>query len=49
MFTDGYSTETLLMRWHQTPVEKSDNLQLPQFDLQNITEYICDVTYASGM
>ncbi|XP_022320293.2 glycine receptor subunit alpha-2-like isoform X1 [Crassostrea virginica] len=43
----GYSTETLLMRWHQTPVEKSDNLQLPQFDLQNITEYICDVTYAS--
>lgn len=42
----GYSTETLVMRWHPNPVEKADNLQLPQFELQNITDYICDVTYA---
>ncbi|XP_048773971.1 glycine receptor subunit alpha-2-like isoform X2 [Ostrea edulis] len=42
----GYSTETLVMRWHPSPVETSEGLQLPQFELQNITEYICDVTYA---
>lgn len=30
-------------------METSEGLQLPQFELQNITEYICDVTYAGGM
>ncbi|XP_062621375.1 glycine receptor subunit alpha-2-like isoform X1 [Saccostrea cucullata] len=42
----GYSTETLYMRWHETPVETSDNLQLPQFEMQNIMQSRCDVTYA---
>jgi hypothetical protein len=48
LFADGYSTETLVMRWHPKPVETAEGLQLPQFELENITEYICDVTYAGG-
>ncbi|XP_033742241.1 glycine receptor subunit alpha-3-like isoform X2 [Pecten maximus] len=42
----GYSVETLLLRWNDVPVEKSPKLSLPQFEMGNITDHICDVTYA---
>ncbi|XP_060083942.1 glycine receptor subunit alpha-2-like [Ylistrum balloti] len=42
----GYSVETLLLRWNDNPVEKSPKLSLPQFEMGDITDHICDVTYA---
>ncbi|XP_021348248.1 glycine receptor subunit alpha-3-like isoform X2 [Mizuhopecten yessoensis] len=42
----GYSVETLLLRWNDLPVEKSPKLSLPQFEMGEITDHICDVTYA---
>lgn len=41
----GQSAENLLLRWHKIPVERPDNLSLPQFDLKRIDSFICDKSY----
>lgn len=41
----GQSSENLLFRWNKVPVERPDNLSLPQFDLKRIDAFICDKSY----
>jgi hypothetical protein len=38
----------LLFRWHKVPVERPDNLSLPQFDLKRIDSFICDKSYVGS-
>jgi hypothetical protein len=45
---DGQSADNLLFRWHKVPVERPDNLSLPQFDLKRIDSFICDKSYVGS-
>ncbi|VDI32926.1 glycine receptor alpha-4 [Mytilus galloprovincialis] len=45
-FTDGYSTDRLMLRWNNVPVELAANMSLPQFILDDINTAICDRLYA---
>ncbi|CAC5391043.1 Glycine receptor subunit alpha-4,Glycine receptor subunit alpha-2 [Mytilus coruscus] len=43
---DGYSTDRLMLRWNNVPVELAANMSLPQFILDDINTAICDRLYA---
>ncbi|XP_063415911.1 glycine receptor subunit alpha-2-like [Mytilus trossulus] len=42
----GYSTDRLMLRWNNVPVELAANMSLPQFILDDINTAICDRLYA---
>ncbi|KAK3100578.1 hypothetical protein FSP39_022065 [Pinctada imbricata] len=42
----GYSMETILFRWQDVAAMTSPKMKLPQFGLEGLTNYICDVQYA---
>ena len=49
--TDSYEEEDLMLEWFDTnAVEIEDDIELPQFDLLNVTIMKCDARkYKTGM
>lgn len=47
-YIDGYSTDRLIFRWNEVPVELAANMSLPKFFLGDITTSVCDRLYTGG-
>ena len=41
-FADGHSTENMRFLWRSDAVTVSDDIELPQFNLENFSPYNCD-------
>jgi len=49
VFAVGYTMDVVVFSWLDDPVEIDEKVQLPQFDLKDVTQRDCSQNYTAGI